>query len=209
MPPGEIFILSSPSGTGKNTLIRKVVAELGGLEYSVSHTTRLARRGEVDGRDYHFVDRATFESMIPREAFLEWAEYNGELYGTSSQQIDSRLQQGVDVILDIEIEGTTRLLERRPDAHAILVLPPSYTELRERIERRGLDGPRQVARRLQVSLWEIERYELYHYAIINDDLECASQALKAIILDKRHRLSRQEEKIKRVLADFRRFSQPT
>lgn len=209
MPPGEIFILSSPSGTGKNTLIRKVVAELGGLEYSVSHTTRGARRGEADGRDYHFVDHTTFEGMIEAEAFLEWAEYNGELYGTSSQEIDSRLQRGVDVILDIEIEGTGRLLQRRPDAHAVLLLPPSYAELRHRIERRGLDGPRAVARRLEVSLWEIERYELYHYAIINDDLERASQALAAIILDKRHRLSRQEEKIKQVLADFRRFSQPT
>jgi len=208
MPRGEIFILSSPSGTGKNTLIRRVLTDLDGLEHSISHTTRPARQGEIDGTDYHFVDRPTFEAMIETDAFLEWAEYNGNYYGTSSAQIESRLERGADVILDIEIQGTVHLLKRRPEAHAVFLLPPSYEELRQRIVQRGLDGPDAVAQRLEVSLWEIERYGLYHYAIINDDLERASQALAAIILDKRHRVARQEESVKQVLADFRRFSEP-
>lgn len=207
MPRGEIFILSSPSGAGKNTLIERVIADLDGLEHSVSHTTRPAREGEIDGTDYHFVDRPAFEAMIERDAFLEWADYNGNYYGTSSEEIEARLQRGADVILDIEVQGTIHLLARRPEAHAVFLLPPSYQELRQRILQRGLDGPEAVARRLEVSLWEIERYGLYHYAIINDDLERASRALAAIILDKRHRISRQENSVRRVLEDFRRFSE--
>lgn len=206
MSRGELFVLSAPSGTGKSTLIRSVLAEIPGLEHSVSHTTRPPRQGEKDGLDYHFIDRPGFRSMIDREAFLEWAEYNENLYGTSIREVDSRLERGVDVILDIEVKGTERLLQRRPEAHAVFVLPPSYADLRRRLSRRGLDEPRAVARRLTVSLWEIERYAVYHYVIINDDLERAGQALAAIILEKRHRIARQEERVREVLEDFRQRS---
>ena len=206
MSRGEIFIISAPSGTGKNTLIEEVLSSIEGLEHCVSHTTRQARQGEADGAPYYFVDRETFSRMIEDGAFLEWAEYNGNLYGTSFQEVDSRLDKGIDVILDIEIIGTAKLVERRPDAHAVFVLPPSYETLRRRLLDRGLDEEGDISERLALSLWEIERYGLYHYVIINDDLDRASQALAAIILEKRHRVERQEEGVMEVLEDFRRLS---
>lgn len=206
MARGEMFIIAAPSGTGKDTLIREVMSALTGLEHSVSHTTRRARQGEVDGRDYYFVDRQTFETMIAEDAFLEWAQYNHNLYGTSAEEVNPRLDRGIDVLLDIEIVGTGRLLERCPEAHAIFVLPPSYRALETRLTERGLDEAIAVHERLTLSLWEIERYGLYHYAIINNDLDRASQALAAIILEKRHRVARQEQAVQAVLEDFRRLS---
>lgn len=207
MPRGEIFIISAPSGTGKNTLIQAVLGSLDGLEHCISHTTRKPREGEIDGNPYHFVDRETFSHMVAEEAFLEWAKYNGNLYGTSAVEVDSRLERGIDVLLDIEIVGTRILLEKRPEAHAIFVLPPDYATLRRRLQDRGLDAAGDFTGRLALSLWETERYGLYHYAIINDDLDRASQALAAIILEKRHRVERQQEGVERVLADFRHSSQ--
>ena len=206
MVRGEMFIVAAPSGTGKNTLIRRVMEQLDGLEHSVSHTTRQARTGEVDGRDYHFVDRESFEGMIADDEFLEWAEYNGNLYGTSIEEIESRVERGADVLLDIEVVGTERLLGRCPEAHAIFVLPPSYRVLESRLTDRGLDEPIAMARRLELSLWEIERYGMFHYAIINDDLDRASQALAAIILEKRQRVARQERYVQAILEDFRESS---
>ena len=207
MPRGEIFIISAPSGTGKNTLIREVLDTLDGLEHCISHTTRTAREGEVEGNPYYFVDRETFSRMVEEEAFLEWAEYNGNLYGTSVAEVDSRLERGIDVMLDIEVVGTKTLLEKRPEAHAIFILPPDYATLRRRLLDRGLDAAGDISGRLALSLWETERYGLYHYAIINDDLDRASQALAAIILEKRHRVERQQKDVEKVLADFRHFSQ--
>lgn len=209
MVRGEMFIIAAPSGTGKDTLIREVMSSLDGLEHSVSHTTRRARRGEVDGQDYHFVSRKAFEAMIAQDGFLEWAEYNNNLYGTSVEEVDPRLDRGVDVLLDIEIVGTANLLERRPEAHAIFVLPPSYGALERRLTDRGLDDADAVRERLALSLWEIERYGLFHYAIINDDLDRASQVLAAIILEKRYRMARQEQAVQAVLEDFSRPSTQT
>ena len=197
MTRGEMFIIAAPSGTGKDTLIRRVLGSL------VSHTTRRPRQGEVDGRDYHFVARERFEEMIAENAFLEWAEYNEHLYGTGAEQVETILSQGIDLLFDIEFVGTERLLERCPQAHAVLVLPPSYGELEKRLTERGLDEPSDIARRLDLSLWEIERYELFHYAIINDDLDRASQVLAAIILEKRHRVARQVKSVQAVVEDFR------
>ena len=203
MVRGEMFILSAPSGTGKNTLIRQVLSQLNGLEHSISHTTRAPRRGEQDGVSYHFVDRPRFESMIGADQFLEWAEYNQELYGTAVVEVESRLARGVDVLMDIEIRGTERLLERCPDAHAVFVLPPDYATLERRLTARGLDRQGAMADRLALSLWEIERYGLYQYVIINDDLDRASEALAAIILEKRQRVRRQEQRVAGILEDFR------
>lgn len=205
-PLGSLFIVSAPSGTGKNTLIKQVLEEFGDsgdLEYSVSYTTREPREGELDGVNYHFVDERLFKEMIDGGAFLEWAEYNGNYYGTAAAEVDPRREAGIDVILEIEVRGTEKLLERCPDGHAILLLPPTYTALRNRIVKRGLDKPEAIAQRLAVAKWEIECYGLYHYVIINDDLKRASQALAAIILEKRHSVARQERRIQRVLEGFR------
>jgi guanylate kinase len=205
---GDLFIVSAPSGTGKNTLIREVLevfGEGGGLVYSVSYTTRSPREGEVDGENYHFVDREVFDKMVGDGAFLEWAEYNQNRYGTAASEVLPRLEAGIDVILEIEVRGTEKLLERCPDGHAIFLLPPSYEALHRRIVNRGLDAPEDIAQRLSVAQWEIECYGLYHYVIINDNLKRASQALAAIILEKRHRVARQKGRIKEVLQGFRKI----
>lgn len=206
MPRGDLFILSAPSGTGKTTLIHSMVrggvGNLADLFFSVSHTTRQPRRGEVDGTDYHFVDRAIFERMIAEDRFVEHAEYNHNLYGTSRSEVEPRLERGEDVILEIEVQGAEQVLRRYPQAVSIFVLPPGFQALRERLVQRGLDGEETVRRRLSVSYSEIRCYGLYDYAIINDDAKRASEALAAIILARRHRRERMEERAKSVLRDF-------
>lgn len=205
-PLGGLFIVSAPSGTGKNTVIKEVLEEFGdrgGLEYSVSYTTREPREEETDGVNYHFVDEQLFQEMIDSGAFLEWAEYNGNHYGTAAAEVLPRRESGIDVVLEIEVRGAEQLLERCPDGHAILLLPPSFETLRDRIVNRGQDGPEAISQRLSVAKWEIECYGLYHYVIINDDLKRASQALAAIILEKRHSVARQKRRIQKVLEGFR------
>lgn len=203
---GELFIVSAPSGTGKSTLIRHVLAgraiPLDRVVHAVSHTTRRPRRSEVDGREYHFVNRPAFEALVAEDGFLEWAEYNGHLYGTSQREVVSRLEQGIDVVVDIEVQGAEQLLRRYPRAHGVFVVPPSYAELEGRLRSRGQDSDEDIARRLAVSHWEIERYRRYDYVIINDDLERAGRALAAIILEKRHRLPRVDSRVREILADF-------
>jgi guanylate kinase len=206
MPRGELFILSAPSGTGKTTLIRSMMSggtgALGGLVFSVSHTTRAPRRGEVDDADYHFVDRAAFEQMIGAGRFLEWAEYNDNLYGTSWEEVLPRLAAGTDVILDIDVQGAERVMQQHPEAIGIFVMPPSFAVLRERLSGRSLDDDRARQRRLAVSLCEIRRYKLYQHVIINDDAARASEALAAVILARRQRRERMEERAEAVLRDF-------
>ncbi|HEV8630536.1 MAG TPA: guanylate kinase [Thermoanaerobaculia bacterium] len=206
MPRGDLFILSAPSGTGKTTLIHSMLrggtGSLRDLVFSVSHTTRPPRQGEVDGTDYHFVDHDTFQKMIAADRFLEWAQYNQNFYGTAWDEVVPRLEQGVDVIMDIDVQGAERVLQRYPEAIGIFVMPPSFAELRERLERRSLDEIDSVRRRLALSFWEIKRYKLYHYAIINNDAARASEALAAIILARRHRRERMEERAEAVLRDF-------
>lgn len=204
---GDLFLLSAPSGAGKTTLIRGVLAELGGegaIAFSISHTTRAPRAGEVDGNDYHFVDAASFRRMIAEDEFLEWAEVHGNYYGTSKRAVLPLLESGVDVVVDLDVQGAERLMRADPAAHSIFVLPPTYHDLVERLKGRGLDGEEAIARRLAVSLWEIRRYGSYQYVIVNDNAERARKALAAIILDKRYRRARMDASIAEVLADFER-----
>jgi guanylate kinase len=206
MPLGELFILSAPSGAGKTTLIQTLVAggfaDPGGLAFSVSHTTRKPRQGEIDGRDYHFVDRARFEAMVKADAFLEWAKVHDNFYGTSREEVFPRLERGIDVLLDIDVQGAEQVMARCPQAHGIFVLPPSYEDLERRLRRRALDDDPTIARRLAVSLTEIKRYDRYHYVIINDDARRASEVLAAIILEKRHRRERMKARVQEILQDF-------
>jgi len=207
MRRGELFLLSSPSGAGKDTLIDCVLkgeaAKDGALWHSISYTTRQPRRSEVDGEHYNFVDRATFEAMVSNDEFLEWAKYNDNYYGTSVSEVIPRLEKGIDVILDIDVQGAQQILEKMPRSHGILVLPPSYEALRDRLQRRGEEDATQISERLALSLWEIERYELFGYAIINDDLDLAVLDLTAIILEKRLRREQQQHRVETVLQGFR------
>ena len=203
--PGELFILSAPSGTGKTTLIammKDALAAFGGLAFSVSYTTRKPRQGEVDGKDYHFVDHATFQQRIDAGLFLEWAQVHNNYYGTSRDEVFPRLERGIDVILDIDVQGAERVLTRHPESNSIFVLPPSYQDLELRLHRRGLDQPEVIARRLAVALQEMQRYDRYRYVIINDDAQKASRVLTAIILEKRHRQQRVLSRVQEILNDF-------
>lgn len=203
--PGELFILSAPSGTGKTTLIgmmKDALAAFGGLAFSVSYTTRKPRQGEVDGKDYHFVDHATFQQRIDGGLFLEWAQVHNNYYGTSRDEVFPRLERGIDVILDIDVQGAERVLNKHPESNSIFVLPPSYQDLELRLNRRGLDQPEVIARRLAVALQEMQRYDRYRYVIINDDAQKASRVLTAIILEKRHRRERMLGRVQEILNDF-------
>ena len=206
MQRGELFIVSAPSGAGKTTIIRRLmegpVGASGSLVYSVSHTSRPARSNETEGRDYHFVDVETFERMIAESAFLEWAEVHGEYKGTSREAVLRSLDEGLDVLVDIDVQGAQQLLEKMPEAHSVFILPPSYDELERRLRGRKLDKPEAIARRLAVSLWEIERYRNYDYVIINQEVHRASDALASIILDKQHRLARMQDRVAKVVESF-------
>lgn len=205
---GELFILSAPSGAGKTTLIQSLIAVtgslagLGGLAFSVSHTTRQPRAGEIDGRDYHFVDRVTFQEMIAAGAFLEWAQVHDNFYGTSRQEVFPRLERGIDVLLDIDVQGAEQLMALCPQAHSIFVMPPSYDDLERRLHGRGLDDEPAIARRLAGALRELRRYDRYHYVIVNDDARRASEALAAIILEKRLRRARMQARVEEILRNF-------
>ena len=211
---GELFIVSAPSGAGKTTLIRAMMKDTDGdlvsdrLRFSVSHTTRIARDGEVDGRDYHFVDQARFQEMIDEGDFLEWARVHDHSYGTSKQEVLPRLERGVDVVLDIDVQGAEKILGlpeetlAKDKRHGILVLPPGYEVLRERLEARNLDTAEEIRRRMRAALGEVQRYGQYEYVIINDHVGRASKALGSIIFEKRHRRQRMQDRISVVLKDF-------
>jgi guanylate kinase len=203
---GELFILSAPSGAGKTTLIQHLLTESGieNIQFAVSHTTRSPREGEVDGEAYHFVTKPVFKAMIEDGAFLEWAEVHGRFYGTARAEVLPRLAAGADVLLDIDVQGAEQVLGSHPEAHSIFVLPPSYEALRHRLQRRNLDGARQISRRLAVSLWEIRHYDRYRYIIVNDDAIAASQSLAAVILEKRHQRVRMQERARQIVDDFER-----
>ena len=168
---GIPFVVSAPSGTGKTTVCRRAVAAEPGLVFSVSHTTRPRRASEVDGRDYHFVDEDEFRRLAGEGAFLEWAVYNDHHYGTSWAAIEKPLDEGRDVLLEIEIQGARQVRLRRTDARCVFLVPPSFAVLRRRLESRGTDDPAVIERRLALAREEFRALVEFHYAVVNDRLE--------------------------------------
>ncbi len=203
---GQLWILSAPSGTGKTTLIHRLLAAYPQiatrLAFSVSHTTRQPRPGEVDGRDYWFIDRKTFAERVAADRFLEWAEVHGELYGTARDQVEHHLAQGIDVLLDVDVQGAAQVRDRTPQARSIFILPPSYQALAERLRWRAQDDPAQISRRLQTARVEVQRCASYDYVILNAQLDEAAAALAAVILAGRHQRERVWEQLQEVLASF-------
>jgi len=178
---GLLFILSAPSGAGKSTLCRAVREHFPDLLYSISYTTRSPRKGEQNGVDYHFISKAAFESGIARDQWAEWAEVHGNYYGTSAELIDRGLADGRDILLDIDVQGTCRLLKRYPEAITIFIMPPSLESLRSRLENRGTDSPEVIALRLENAKHEMSCKDYYRHVVINDELSDAVAELIAVI----------------------------
>jgi guanylate kinase len=212
-PTGDLFIVSAPSGAGKTTLIRRIVGGahgcLEGLYFAVSHTTRPPRPGEVEGRDYHYVEVASFDKMVAEGRFLEWANVHGNRYGTSLGEVLPRLLEGRDVLLDIDVQGAARILADAgrglpagTGLHSIFILPPSFAALRQRLNQRGGAEPRDLERRLDQAHREIAQVDRYDYVIVNDDAEAAARVLSAIILDKRYRRTRVAPVLRSLLVEL-------
>ena len=184
---GRLFIVSAPSGAGKTTLCRNVVASLPHLKFSVSYTTRQPRPGETPDADYTFISREDFQSMIDRGEFIEWAEVHGERYGTSRQRLHEMIRSGYDVILDIDTQGAMQIKEKHSEGTYVFVMPPSMEVLRQRLRSRMTDSLQEIEKRLKRSVAEIKTYPAYDYVIINDTLEKALREFEAIILSYRAR----------------------
>jgi guanylate kinase len=191
MTTGRLFVISAPSGAGKTTLLKRVMARVPGLVFSVSHTTRAPRPGERNGVDYHFVLKAEFLAMIEQGLFLEYAEVHDNLYGTSSAAIARQLEQGLDVILDIDVQGAAILRKTgRPEATHIFISPPDLAELERRLRGRGTENEEMITVRLKNAAIEMRAAAAYEYLIINDNLEETANLLASIILAERARAHR-------------------
>ena len=178
---GRMFVVSAPSGAGKTTLCKAVREYFPDMRYSISHTTRAPRPGEVDGVDYFYIDTAEFKKNIRHHKWAEWAEVHGNFYGTSTEFINRNLTAGKDILLDIDVQGTIQILHQYPDCVTIFILPPSLDVLRSRLESRGTDSEAIIQKRLQNAEAEIEKKSLYRYIIINDDLSKAVARILSLI----------------------------
>jgi len=187
---GLIFIISAPSGTGKTTLVKEVMDQLPGLQFSVSCTTRLPRPNEKDGEDYHFVSHSVFQKMVERNEFLEWAEVLGNHYGTPRPDLKKLESDGIDIILDIDTQGAKKAIKEIDLPILIYLLPPSLKVLRERLIDRGVDSLEMVKFRLSNARRDMEEAHWYHYVIVNDRIEVAIEKLKSIIIAERCRRSK-------------------
>ena len=206
-----LLIISSPSGAGKTTLTRDLLALYEDFTFSVSHTTRKPRPGEVDGRDYRFVDKSAFQSQVARGEFAEWAEVHGNLYGTPLSEIERCRSEGNrGIVFDIDHQGARQIKASLPDAISIFVLPPSMDALRERLRTRAADDEATIERRYRNAEQELEHYACSDYVVVNDDLERAKVTLRSIVQAeqaRRHRMALTAEALLRV-ARARRVDQP-
>lgn len=183
MNKGRLYIISAPSGAGKSTLCSMLINKYPAVQYSISYTTRAPRGNEVDGREYFFIDKDTFKKMIDNNDFLEWAEVHGNYYGTSKQQINNALNDGIDIFLDIDPQGAMQLKGKLDNiATFIFIAAPSLAELKSRLENRGTDKAENIALRLENAKKEVEYFKKYDYLIINDASDEAFKQLETIYL---------------------------
>lgn len=193
------LIVSSPSGAGKTTLLKRLLSRHPDMVQSVSCTTRAPREGEVDGRDYCFIDEETFGDMIRRDAFAEWAEVHGNRYGTSVERIDAARKQHGGMVFVIDVQGARQLKARIADAVAVFVLPPSLSELESRLRGRGSESDASLERRMRNAVGELSHYAGFDYVVVNDDLDAASREMEAIVLAERSRRWRRARLVEQVL----------
>ncbi|MGC3874468.1 guanylate kinase [Halomonas sp. GXIMD04776] len=194
MSHGTLYIVSAPSGAGKTSLVRALLAQLDGIQVSVSHTTRAMRPGEIDGLNYHFVDVTTFKGMIERGDFFEHAQVFDNYYGTSRPAVQALLAAGQDVILEIDWQGARQVREQMPKAVSVFILPPSREALRERLSNRGTDDTATIDRRMRDAVSEMSHFAEYAHVIVNDDFGAARDQLVGLVLAERSRLERVRER---------------
>lgn len=199
---GTLYVVSAPSGAGKTSLVKALLASMDGIVVSVSHTTRPKRPGEVDGKDYHFTDEAHFRAMIEAGEFLEYAQVFDNFYGTSRGAVLSCLERGEDVILEIDWQGARQVREQFPDCRSIFILPPSKAALRERLTGRGQDSEAVIARRLRDAEADMTHYDEFDFVVVNDVFERALKDLEAIVTAQRLTLARQARRLARLIAEL-------
>ena len=197
-----VFIISAPSGSGKSTLVGRLFETVPGLLFSISYTTRTPRGHEQEGENYHYISRPEFEAAIARGEFLEYAEVFGEYYGTHRSVMDDARARGLDLVLDIDVQGARQLRSKIPDAVGIFILAPSREILEQRLRARGEDAEDVIERRLREAVREIRNFEAYDYIVVNREVEASAGALAAIVKAERVRRNRMEEELRPILASF-------
>lgn len=184
---GILFVISAPSGAGKTTLFKELIDFFPDLRHSVSYTTRPMRSGETNGVDYHFVDRECFEQMVAEQAFAEWAEVHGNLYGTALKTLTQARDAGSDILLDIDYQGAATLKKHLDNAVFVFILPPDYDELARRLQKRNTDTPEVIATRIENARREVSEADWYDYIVVNDNFTVALNQLKSIVVAQRCR----------------------
>jgi guanylate kinase len=202
-PRGLLFIVSAPSGTGKTTLVERLVQDLPNLHMSRSYTSRTARPGEQDGVDYNFISRDRFAAMVRDGAFLEWADVFGHCYGTSAADTEARLARGDDVVLVIDVQGARQVRSRGIENVGIFVLPPSAAILEQRLRGRSKDSEEQIRQRLETARREVGEYAEYEYVVVNDEIEAAVARIGAIVLAERARVKTMRRAAEKIIETFR------
>lgn len=199
---GMLIVVSSPSGGGKGTLIRRVLKIVPNLGYSISFTTRAPRTGEANGVDYFFISPEEFEKGVAAKRFLEWARVHGNFYGTAHEQVEHELTVGRDIILEIDVQGAKSVHQLVPEALSVFILPPTYEVLRERLTARGSERPDDLALRLRNARAEVLHYSEFDYVIVNDKADTAAAQLASIVYAERARRTRQENVARRIIDTF-------
>jgi len=197
-----VFIISAPSGSGKSTLVRRLLASVPGLMFSISYTTRAPRGNEVDGENYRFISRKEFEARIAQDEFLEHAQVFGNYYGTHRGVLDRAQKEGLDLVLDIDVQGARQLKGKIPEAVTVFILAPSREILEQRLRARSEDADAVIQRRLRDAANEIRNYSVYDYVLINQELTQSDETLAAIVRAERVRRNRMEEQIRPILETF-------
>jgi len=192
MNKGKLYIISAPSGAGKTSLIKKLLPQVDHLMVSISHTTRAMREGETHAKDYFFTNVDSFKAQIQQGDFLEYAQVFDNFYGTAQSSVEENLQQGKDVILEIDWQGAEQIRKLLPETLSIFILPPSTEVLKERLQGRGQDSEDIINRRMQDAVNEMSHYAEYDYLVVNDDFDVALDELKAIIVANRLTIRRQQ-----------------
>jgi len=197
-----VIVVSAPSGAGKSTVLGRILEELPGIRFSVSHTTRKAREGETDGVHYHFVSKKAFEEMRASGRMLEWAHVHDHLYGTSHAEFERARGEGIDLLLDVDVQGAAQVRVKIPDAVSIFIMPPSFDALKRRLRGRGSESEGGIERRLRVATEEASLFAEYDYVLVNDDLDRCVESLKCVIRSARLRTSRMRGEASRILDTF-------